>query len=127
MQKILTSVKTHAGQTLPFDKKEINEEKKPLELPKEEKEISPEEMYRLGNSYLYGEGVPRIEDEAFQWFRKAAELGNADAQCSLGFCYENSIGVYKDKKEAMKWYQKAADQGHEVAQELLIHLRMFLH
>jgi WD40 repeat protein len=46
------------------------------------------------------------------WYRKAAEQGNADAQYSLGFMYENGRGVPRDDTAAASWYQKAAEQGN---------------
>ncbi len=54
-----------------------------------------------------------------KWFRKAAEQGNAVAQCKLGQCYHNGEGVEQDYAEALKWYRKAADQGFELAKEYL--------
>lgn len=56
------------------------------------------------------------EKMAFQWYKKAAELGNAQAQDSLGDCYWNGIGVAEDTKEAEKWYEKSAEQGNAKAQ-----------
>jgi hypothetical protein len=49
--------------------------------------------------------------------RKKAELGDADAQYSLGVMYKFSWGVVKwDEAESAKWYRKAAEQGHAAAQ-----------
>lgn len=51
--------------------------------------------------------------EQFDLYMKAAELGNAEAQCEVGFRYESSnCGVAKDYYEAFKWYKKSADQGY---------------
>ncbi len=50
-----------------------------------------------------------------KWYRKAAEQGNAKAQCRLGWCYYYGDGVYKDRAEAMKWYRQAAEQGDPMA------------
>ena len=57
--------------------------------------------------------------EAFKWYRKAAEQGDAGAQYGLGWCYENGSGVDKDLSEAFKWYSKAAKQGHAGAKDRL--------
>ena len=51
--------------------------------------------------------------------RKAAEKGDADAQCKLGVCYLHGEGVEKDEHEAVKWYRKAAEQGNADAKEAL--------
>lgn len=53
--------------------------------------------------------------EQFDLFRKAAELGNAEAQLRVGLCYDCSWGVAKDYYEAFKWYKKSADQGNAEA------------
>ena len=49
-------------------------------------------------------------------YRKAADQGDAEAQCDLGVCYEVGSGVPKDEVEAVKWYRKAAEQGNAAAQ-----------
>ena len=61
--------------------------------------------------YYKGEGISQDYQEAFEWFRKAAEQGVAAAQNNLGFMYENGEGVSQDYQEALKWYQKAAKGG----------------
>ena len=43
-----------------------------------------------------------------EWSRKAAEQGNANAQCSLGMCYGRGEGVRKDTEKAVEWWRKAA-------------------
>ena len=53
---------------------------------------------------------------AVEYYRKAAEQGNAAAQNRLGICYKIGLGVGKDSNEAIKWYRKAAEQGNAVAQ-----------
>lgn len=56
------------------------------------------------------------QEEAFQWLRKAADLGNSTAQYKLGCCYMNGEGVQENKVEGAKWYRKAADQNDREAQ-----------
>ena len=51
-------------------------------------------------------------DKVFEEYQKAAEQGNAAAQCKLGVCYDNGTGVEKDEQKAVEWYQKAAEQGY---------------
>jgi TPR repeat protein len=43
---------------------------------------------------------------------KAAEQGDADAQCDLGFAYYKGEGIPENKVEEAKWYRLAAEQGH---------------
>ena len=54
-----------------------------------------------------------------EWYRKAADQGDADAQWILGFMYEKGKGVAKDESTAVEWYRKAADQGYARAQRNL--------
>ena len=57
--------------------------------------------------------------EAVQWFRRAAEQGNAAALYMLGACYYNGEGTSEDKTEGIKWLRKAADEGQEDAIDFL--------
>jgi TPR repeat protein len=43
---------------------------------------------------------------------KAAELGDAHAQYSLGVKYENGFDVEKNYEEAIEWYSLASEQGY---------------
>lgn len=49
--------------------------------------------------------------------KRAAEMGNADAQCHLGFWYfEGKHGLEKDIAESNRWFMEAARQGNDFAQ-----------
>ena len=54
--------------------------------------------------------------EAFEWYRKAAEHGNASAQYRLGEIYFNGFGVERNIAEAKKWFLSAAELGNADAQ-----------
>ena len=43
--------------------------------------------YNLGEKYYFGQGVPQDYTKAAEWYRKAAEQGNAEAQAKLGYMY----------------------------------------
>lgn len=49
--------------------------------------------------------------------KKAAELGDKEAQYSYARCYEEGIGVEQDVETAKSFYGMAAKQGHELAKE----------
>ena len=66
--------------------------------------------------YEVGQGVPRDEAEAANWYRRAAEQGLAGAQYSLAALYVQGKGVSANENEAMKWYRLAAEQGDALAQ-----------
>jgi TPR repeat protein len=53
---------------------------------------------------------------AARLYAQAAEQSHANAQCSLGCCYENGEGVEKDEAEAARLYARAAKQSHANAQ-----------
>ena len=75
-----------------------------------------ESWFQKGESYYFGIDVPRDYAEAVKWFRMAAELGYAKAQCFLGLCYARGQGVSQDWAQAVQWYRKAAEQGNADAQ-----------
>ena len=66
----------------------------------------------IGYLYQRGLGVPRETSNAVVWYRKAAQLGLADAQYQLGLMYELGNGIEADIWEAEVWYQRATDQGY---------------
>ena len=78
----------------------------------EKKELTPEELLRIGNEYYDDKNYI----EAIKYFQKAAEKGNANAQYNLGCCYEYGKGVSVDYTEAVKWYRKAAEKEYADAQ-----------
>lgn len=55
-------------------------------------------------------------EEAYDWFMKAAEGGNASAQYNLGLCYRNGWGVAPDSLESFNWFMKSAEGGNASAQ-----------
>ena len=50
------------------------------------------------------------------WYRKAAQQGNAKAQYNLGVMYEQGQGVRQNYREAVNWFRRAAEQGLAPAQ-----------
>ena len=64
--------------------------------------------------YLNGVQVPKDNVKALIWFRKAADLGQVDAQYYLGLAYKSIDGT-----EALRWLRMAEKNGHvEAANEL---------
>jgi hypothetical protein len=54
----------------------------------------------LAHAFRFGWfGVGKNEVEAVEWYRKAAEQNNAEAQSDLGECYAWGRGVAKDEVE----------------------------
>ena len=53
---------------------------------------------------------------AFEHFSEYAKMGNAKAQCQLGYMYQWGIGVSRNYAIAAEWYRKSAEQGYAKAQ-----------
>ena len=62
----------------------------------------------LGQCYQYGYGTAPNLRRAKKYYKKAAKLGNAEAQQSLGWLYESA--AEPDYRRARKWYARAAAQ-----------------
>lgn len=81
----------------------------------EEKEDYPEEKelyFYLGSCYDFAVGVTKNSSQAFENYKRAAELGNAIAQYSVACCYASGKGVAQNDAEAFKYSKLAADNGY---------------
>ena len=56
---------------------------------------------------------------AAEYFKEAANEGNADAMAYLGYCYFNGIGVEQDEKQAFYWNKRGAGNGSWKARQNL--------
>jgi TPR repeat protein len=71
----------------------------------------------LGRAYYLGLfGLAKNEAQSAQWYRLAAEQGDASAQYNMGWRCADGRGVPVDKAESAKWYRLAAEQNHPDAQ-----------
>ena len=84
------------------------------------------ELYQKAENYYYGHGARLDYAEAAEWYRKAAELGSADAQYSLGDMYQFGQGVRQSYRDAANWFRKAAAQGNAKARKRLENIMPFL-
>lgn len=73
---------------------------------------SPEQNYKQAEKLQKSEK----NEESFEYYLKATNQGDVNAQYILGLCYFYGNGVEKDLSEAVKWYRKAAVQGFADAQ-----------
>ncbi len=76
---------------------------------------STEAMAALGTYYMH----TKEYTEAFEWLKKGAQKGNADAQFKLGCLYSVGKGVDKNDELALKWIKKSAQNNHKNAQKVL--------
>lgn len=74
--------------------------------------------YAASDSLLKGDAAydKGYYTEAVEFYKRAAEQGNAEAQNRLALLYHNGEGVPQDHAEAEKWFRKAAQQGNEEAE-----------
>ena len=52
------------------------------------------------------------QKEAFEWFRKSADLGSDYGCCKLGECYERGWGTETNAALAAEWFLKGAERRH---------------
>jgi len=66
---------------------------------------------------LYGYILDKSEynEEAAQYFRRAADQGDADGQYGLAMLYAAGEGVGRDPAAARDWLERAGKQGHALA------------
>eukprot|EP00287_Rhodomonas_sp_CCMP768_P015643 CAMPEP_0196757584 /NCGR_PEP_ID=MMETSP1091-20130531/103740_1 /TAXON_ID=302021 /ORGANISM="Rhodomonas sp., Strain CCMP768" /LENGTH=673 /DNA_ID=CAMNT_0042106367 /DNA_START=36 /DNA_END=2055 /DNA_ORIENTATION=+ len=57
-------------------------------------------------------GVEKNQETAFEWFSKAAEQGNADAEYSMGFAFLSGQGAGRDLEQGRTMLHRAAEKGH---------------
>jgi TPR repeat protein len=75
---------------------------------------NPNSIVLFGDFNYLGIGISIDKIKAFELYKKAADLGNADGINNLGYCYGNGIGTDIDEEKAFELYQKAADSGNAV-------------
>src|SRR6185369_638079 len=71
---------------------------------------SPRIQYLLGTVYEKGFSVPKDDAKAFEWYLKAAENHEADAQEKVAEFYRLGRGVNLDVKAAEHWEKELALQ-----------------
>ena len=54
---------------------------------------------------------------AAELFRKAADMGYADAQYNLGYCYKYGDGVPRNLDKSAEWIRKAQEQWDAAASD----------
>ena len=79
----------------------------------------PRGIANLGLMYLNGRGVTKDYDRALDLFRKAIELGDADAMFYLAVMYSQGLGLERDEDMAIVLLKRAAREGHVEARNRL--------
>ena len=76
-------------------------------------------QFNLGLLYANGQGLPKDDAQARQWWEKAAVQGHAEAQANLGVLLVYARGGPQDYKMAVYWLRLSANQGNDLAQRKL--------
>src|SRR5271157_4481587 len=74
------------------------------------------ELLQQADRYRLGSGVERDEAKAAQLYRKAADMGNAEAQTRFAEALFDGRGVARDPAGSRAWLEKAARQGYARAE-----------
>ncbi len=70
----------------------------------------------IGVRYLLGRGVMQDDKQAFYYFDKAAQQGDALAQNEVAYLYAAGKGTPRNLEKSFYWYHKAAEHGLSSAQ-----------
>ena len=83
----------------------------PDDLRKLAEQGDPDAQWQLGILYHDGDGVPKDDAVAMQWYERAAQQGYVRAQSTLGAYYWAGRGVQQDLSKSYFWSQLALAQG----------------
>ena len=73
-------------------------------------------MYDLGVMYEHGEnGLKEVDEEAYKWYKKAANAGNVMGMASAGTYLLNGWGVEENRSEGLIMLVTAANSGSNFA------------
>jgi len=64
-----------------------------------------------------GQGTARDHAEALNWYRRAAEQSDVNAQYNLRAMYDQGVGVALSDAEALKRYRLAAEPQYKDAEK----------
>ena len=80
--------------------------------------LSPIQIAAVADIYENGDGALPNEDwkKSMQYYKRAAETGDAYAQCRLANAYVMGHDIEKSAELALFWYTRSAEQGNPFAQ-----------
>ena len=94
--------------------------------------MAADTQINLENTHAQNDGVPPVlagessskqsmQENRRTWttyeaMRLDAERGDPQAQCYLGFCFNNGLGGEQNFTEAVNWFKRSAEQGDPIGQ-----------
>lgn len=83
--------------------------------PEEATTTDPEVVHCLADMHFSGLGLVRDSKKAFSLWKRIADLGNDDAEETVGFFYLDGEGTARDTKLAEEYFLRSAKQGNPKA------------
>jgi len=83
--------------------------------PEEATTTDPEVVHCLADMHFSGLGLPRDAQKAFSLWKRIADLGNDDAEETVGYFYLDGEGTARDTKLAEEYFLSSAKQGNPKA------------
>ena len=81
---------------------------------------TPEDEFEIGNAYFFSTHPAPKHALAYEWYEKAANGGNSNAQLRMGGARRSGLyGIQKDMVKARRWFEAAALQGSALASDML--------
>ncbi|MEB3768215.1 tetratricopeptide repeat protein [Acinetobacter sp. MD2] len=68
-------------------------------------------QFYVATRYQFGKDAPKDVNQAFAWYKKAADQGVAAAQLNVGRMLVDGIGTAKSESQARTYLEKAASHG----------------
>jgi TPR repeat protein len=81
-------------------------------------ENNPKAAFMLGLCCLKGHGTELNEADAYEWFRKGAELGSRGAVYMKGECLFFGVGTEENKAAAVECYRRAISYEYDTADRI---------
>jgi TPR repeat protein len=76
----------------------------------------PMALVELGLRHATGNGLENSPEQAYNFFRRAAEQGSPVGKYFLGSAYSNGLGVPTDDARAVSIWKESAAMGHPLSQ-----------
>lgn len=83
-------------------------------------------MLTVGGCYYEGKGTTKDMKKGFEYYERAALLGNEIAQYILGKAYLKGEGIQQDKNLAIEWFKKSSEQNYYDATKILKDITLYI-